>query len=171
METYIGYLFSRFHHLLGFERVLEFRSRFPDVIALRDGSKIRIELESKLSNISSHFVRFRVMKPYCRPLRVGKDVVIYNRGPVSLGWAEERRIHDPEENLFWTELPGAYEIRCKSLKLYVDVVICGNIDSPGVLKRLEEEGIEVIDLPSKLKELGVSWGGRVRSKMCAREKV
>lgn len=44
-EQGVVYLFSKYHEKLGFEKILHISTHFPDVIAVRDGKEIRVELE------------------------------------------------------------------------------------------------------------------------------
>jgi len=55
-EMGVFYLFSRCHEKIGIEKILKFSSnRFPDVIALRAGKTVKIELEYKLSGFLKHY--------------------------------------------------------------------------------------------------------------------
>ena len=55
-EQGVIYLFSRYHEKLGFEKIIQIGTRFPDVIAVRDNKHISIELEFRLSGVRSHYL-------------------------------------------------------------------------------------------------------------------
>lgn len=143
-EKQVEYLFARFHHLLGFEKVLKFGSSFPDVIALRNGVVTRVELESKLSHVAVHY----------------KVAVAYE----NLGQKFNRKevLDEEGDNLFIKEYKflgqRVEELRRKSLKPVLDVIVCWIIDfsEPTRNKILVDgyDSVEVIELKSKLEELG-----------------
>ncbi len=54
-EKQVEYLFARFHHLIGFEKILNVQSAFPDITALRNEVLIKIELEYQLAGIINHY--------------------------------------------------------------------------------------------------------------------
>lgn len=55
-EMGVFYLFSRYHKELGFEEIINITSYFPDIMALRDGKEVKIELEFLLSSFKSHYL-------------------------------------------------------------------------------------------------------------------
>lgn len=168
-ETHVQYLFARFHHLLGFEKILEFQDCFPDVIALRNNTVTSIELESKLTHVTVHYLvakahhnlgewfehRNGIWHLYAKPRfnsNLGKPMTL-NRFP------------DEGGNLYKKKYFAVEELRRKSLKPVIDVVVCWEINYAKELRKKilakgvwhKDQGIEVIELKSKLEELNVDW--------------
>ena len=54
-ETHLIWLFTLYHKDYGFSDILNIGTFFPDVIAIRDGKKLKIEFEYKLSGFFSHY--------------------------------------------------------------------------------------------------------------------
>lgn len=150
-EKQVEYLFARFHHLLGFEEVINVQSGFPDITALRNGEKVSIELEFRLCSLGIHYLvddawfnaheRFEILNgKYCKKRDTG--ITSYNE--------------DDIDNLYVTTHLRCQRLLRRSLKPVIDIVICWSA-SPFYRKKIEGEDIEVIELKSRLKELGVSW--------------
>ncbi|GAG31960.1 unnamed protein product, partial [marine sediment metagenome] len=53
-EMGVVMLFSRVHERLGFDRILQIRTKFPDVIASKEGKTVYIELEYASSGFMHH---------------------------------------------------------------------------------------------------------------------
>jgi len=52
-------LFGRFYDILGFERITNIRTAFPDAFAIIRDQKVSIEFEFKLSSVRSHFTQIQ----------------------------------------------------------------------------------------------------------------
>jgi len=157
-EKDVEYLFCRFHPQLGFEKVLSYDSWFPDVIALRDGIETRIELEYFLSRIWGHYIEWELR------WRVGYFTQIEGVWKLFIkdlfGYDEyylDREFQNPD-NLF-LESSNASRLMRKSLRPYLDVIICWKIGNIPLIMRKDPylDDIEIIELSSKLKELNRSW--------------
>jgi len=159
-EKWVEYLFARFHHLLGFEKVLEWRIYFPDVVALRNGKRTRIELESSLEHIINHYYVFgtsdyRHHWSKGEWIREGtKWVWKYKRKPMYIIDDGTDEINDPTNNIYLDR--GTLKYR--SIKPFVDVIVCWDAHKTwSIYKKLQDEGIEIIILKEVLPKLGVTW--------------
>jgi len=54
-ELGVLYLFARNHRKLGFEKIVKITGEFPDIIAIRNGKLVKIELEYKISRFLRHY--------------------------------------------------------------------------------------------------------------------
>lgn len=98
-EQGVVYLFSKYHEKLGFEKILRIGTRFPDVIAMRDGKSVSIELEYKLGGLITHYLyeklqtfRYRIRDPSGNPITVDLTWVYDNNikawRPTPIPWTE-----------------------------------------------------------------------------------
>jgi len=168
-EKDVEYLFARFHHLLGFEKVLVFQEWFPDVTAVRNGVEVKIELEYILSRINHHYYVHGTSNPGGFEKKDGRWYRIVAHSDLSqllLNYPEPGKIKrykgyekiaypDQEDNLYLS----AGQLRRKSLKPIIDVIVCWEIDHYPLTLREDpdRQEIDVIELKSTLDELGVSW--------------
>lgn len=168
-EKWIEYLFSRYHHLLGFEKVLVFQKWFPDVTALRSGVETKIELELLLSRINHHYYVMGTSNPGGFELKDGRwmrVVAIPDMSNALLNYPNPEKIEyykgyrsiiypDQEDNLYIK----SGHLRRKSLKPVIDVIVCWAIDHYPLSLREDSKRheIEIIELKSRLTELGLSW--------------
>lgn len=53
-EAWVVYLFSKFHEQLGFEKITQIQSIFPDCTALKQGKEVSIEFETLSSHLGNH---------------------------------------------------------------------------------------------------------------------
>lgn len=153
-EKGVEYLFIRHHHLLGFEKIIEFNASFPDVMALRDGKNVSIELEFSASGLGTHY-KIRGSCVYHREdwrklVHKENKWYIVESGNLGNWWDDE------DGNLELVEAKTHSYLRRKSLNYWIDAVVCWKA-TEFMKSRLEEEGIEVISLEDRLAELGVSW--------------
>ncbi len=158
-EPHVLYLFSRYHELLGFEDIVNVQTAFPDITAIRDGKPVRIELEFIAGRIAIHYPiqGSTVYQRYGERLehKAGKWHKI---APCLLVKGAERVFHswdDEGGNLYVRRGPYASTLIRKSLKPHIDIVICWTA-CESRRSSLEKEGIEVIELKSKLVELGIT---------------
>ncbi len=152
-ESGVLYLFSRYHELLGFEDIIKIQTAFPDVYAIRKGSHVTIELEFKASRIATHYdIRgstvYHNRKEYLEHNDKWWEKVI--------PWSSRVRFDDERGNLY-VERRGksVSSLKRRSLKSCINGVICWTASEKWRTK-LEAEGIEVIELKSRLPELGIS---------------
>jgi len=167
-EKWVEYLFSRFHHLLGFEKVIKFQSAFPDVTALKKGREVRIELESNLSGVKAHYY---IDKPNSNGfeevnghwMRVS---IVGDHSQALLNYPNpgKKEHHKEYESMIYPDqndnvYVARKSLRRKSLAPLIDIIVCWKIDKyPLQLKKDPNlEDIEVIELRSRLRKLGVSW--------------
>lgn len=115
-EQGVAYLFSRYHEKLGFEKIIKIGTHFPDVIATRNGEKVRIELEFLLSGVRSHYLarvlqdkKYRVLDP------------TGNEHTITLTWVYDKNIKSwrptPKS---WNNCPEKIEEFFKSIRLNVN---------------------------------------------------
>ena len=153
-EQGVIYLFSRYHEELGFEKILRIGTHFPDVIAVKDGAQIRIELEFLLSELLSHYI-FKTANPNT------EKWVQEHEDEDRVSWRLWRiqTVHpDTEDDTTWIKSSGSVSISkeivknieewdgaliWKSLKPSCDVVICWEVDC-----EIDDPEIEVIELKS-----------------------
>jgi len=153
-EKHIEYLFARFHHLLGFERVLDFRNWFPDVIALRNGKITRVELEYNLMSAKTHYYiyprdQFGMRGKITRIEHRDGYWIVYRREPL-MGKEEILcKINDEGGNVY----RDGWSFKRRSLKPVVDVIVYW-YKGEG---RWHDYSVELINLQERLKELGVTW--------------
>jgi hypothetical protein len=55
-EPWVVYLFSKFHEQLGFTKIVDIQSSFPDCTALKDNKEVTIEFESKSGHLQTHLI-------------------------------------------------------------------------------------------------------------------
>ena len=179
-EAGVMYLFSRYHEEIGFEKILKFNTTtgFPDIIALRDGKEVRIELEHTLGKIRVHYERIqsnnfgwtwdednRLFREKDRsiPKRVyewflenlSKDKIDYRvqQFVISRDNLSDNAysfVSDPFKEL---KLGARNNLVYKSIKKWVDVIICWEIGS----YRLKDN-LEVIELKNKLIQTKIKEG-------------
>lgn len=164
-ETRVAYLFARFHHRLGFEKVLSISGGFPDMLALRDEKGVRIELEFSASGLRTHYtIRGSEVRHYEKEWMklIHKGDKWYKVTDYSHEgkWGEDCSWGmwwgDENGNLELVEDKNGSHLKRKSLNYWIDAVVCWKATE--VMKdRLEGEGIEVVVLKDRLAELGVSW--------------
>jgi len=158
-EQGVIYLFSRYHEKLGFERILHMGTRFPDATAIRNGKKVRIELEFLLSGLLSHYI-FKDANPHTQkwikekqdknkvywrlcgrqssdPTSQHYNTWIKHTGGVAVNKEISKNIEAQHGALIW-----------KSLKPFCDVVICWEADCV-----IDDPEIEVIELKTILHKL------------------
>lgn len=159
VEEWTEYLFYRYHHLLGFEKILEITGRFPDVIALRNGEVTRVELESFLEHVKVHYYVFGISDRE-HPDYAGRWVREGSRWVWK--WKDPGRSTHPKYDV--VEDPGNYvylengRLKRKTLKPFVDVVVClFGYRHWEAYRRLTFEGVEVIFLSEVLPEMGIDW--------------
>jgi len=118
-EMGVFYLFSRYHEKLGIEKILKFNlNKFPDVIALKAGKTVKIEIEYKLRGFLRHYILANVQGYYSgwRWKKKGNSWFAWHP---KHGYDPEC-IPDPKNELF----SDGMELKFKSLKGYVDIIIC-----------------------------------------------
>lgn len=158
-EPHVFYLFSRYHELLGFEEVVNVQTAFPDIIAIREGKIVRIELEYIARRLAIHYqIRESVMyHKYGERFehkagkwhKISPHHEIKGMEIIRMSWDDERG------NLYVRKGAYASSLRRKSLKPLIDIVICWTA-CESQRNSLEAEGIEVIELKSRLIELGIT---------------
>lgn len=94
-EMGVFYLFSKYHKELEFEEILSFQ-KFPDVIALRDGIPVRIELEYKASRFHHHFKGHRRATPWVSYLP-GKRIFKEDPVDIVICWRKDKPLEYPVE--------------------------------------------------------------------------
>lgn len=89
-ETHLLWMFILYHKEFGFEKIIDVRSHFPDIIAIRNNETVRIELEYKLSNLIYHYYDdyFRLIKPI-KSLKDKCDIIFC--------WMKNVEIHEDIE--------------------------------------------------------------------------
>jgi len=160
-EKQVEYLFARFHHLLGFERVLNFQSEFPDVIAIKDREKKRIELEYEVGRIVVHYIFYKDAKYWPTfTFENGQWIIHYN------GKNEVFDCNGEEENLYVENWPPyckenyTYQfLKRKSIKPVLDTVVYWEGDYIPQCIKEDPRGdeLELINIREKLEELDQSW--------------
>jgi len=120
-EKGVEYLFSVHHKELGFEKIISFNS-FPDIVALRNGKIVKIELEYRLECFNKHYL---VAKQYSRYsnyiwIKIDKRWEAFNI--LTKKYLDIGRGHLDEKNIFTTNESG-YDLVYKTLKDKVDIVI------------------------------------------------
>lgn len=53
-EPWVVYFFSKFHEQLGFEKIINVQTSYPDCTALKESKEVSIEFESKSSHLQTH---------------------------------------------------------------------------------------------------------------------
>lgn len=158
-EIGVVYLFSRHHEELGFEKIIDITTRFPDITALREGKEVKIELEFLLSSFKSHYLyRQSTEEGYWKWDEENEKWRIFNPRKNSFVEVSEflLRLHDSALKMFAAssyrvlakgsrnefEVNGKGDLMYKTLKARCDCVICWEKDCE------IEDGIEVIELKS-----------------------
>jgi len=126
-EMEVLYLFLRNHERLGFERILKIQTKLPDIIALRNGKVVRIEVEYLTSRFYQHFE------------------IYTNVADKFAFWGLLKRHDLSDEEIREIERKEKQE-RCEQVMRSIDIVVCWRKD-----KELPK-GIEVIEL-SKYNDL------------------
>ena len=152
-EKHIEYLFARFHHLLGFERVLEFQNVFPDVIALRNGKVTRVELEYNLMSAKIHYYVFprRLLDYEAKVTRIEHEGTYWVVYYINC-WGREDvlcKIDDENGNVY----RDGDRLKRRRLGTAVDVIVYWRKGEG----RWYDDSVELINLQERLKELGVTW--------------
>jgi len=151
-EQGVVYLFSRYREKLGFEEIFHIGTRFPDVIAVRNGKHVSIELEYKLSGLLYHYIIKDVNNRHTQKWikeSEDKDRIYWRllhqnsqnnnewiKTADSVGFSKNivKNIEEQDGMIIW-----------KSLKPLCDIVICWEIDC-----ELDDPDIEIIELKSVL---------------------
>ncbi len=163
-EQGVFYLFSKHHRELGFEKIIDVGTQFPDVTALRNGNEVKVELEFLLSSFKGHYVykkttdkgywkwdeeneMWRIFNPNNnRFLDVSElELKLNDAGRKKLGFPSARVIVKDNAEKFSTNWKG--ELIYKTLKGEVDFIICWEKDCD------IEDDIEVIVLKDELARL------------------
>lgn len=163
-EQGVFYLFSTHHKELGFEKIIDIGTQFPDVTALREGNKVRVELEFLLSSFKGHYVykkatdegywkwdkeneMWRIFNPNNnRFLSVSElELKLTDTTRKKLGFPSAKVIVKDNAEKFSTNWKG--ELIYKTLKGEVDFIICWEKDCD------MEDDIEVIVLKDELTRL------------------
>ena len=128
----------------------------------------RIELESNITHVGGHYRVLNSFMDFYRysPERgmwkhIGKNWVFYDKEysddkALPEDWKITEKIDDEGENIYFDDVK--HELRRKSLKPIVDVIVCwvGKKTSEHY-KKLIDDNIEVIILSEVLPKLGIDW--------------
>lgn len=63
-ESFVLYLFSKFHEKLGFEKIILLQAAFPDCYAIKDGKKVSVEFEARSYSLRDHLLENRLSVQY-----------------------------------------------------------------------------------------------------------
>lgn len=165
-EAGVMYLFSRYHEELGFEKIIKFNTTtgFPDIVALRDGKKVRIELEHTLGKIRVHYEcikstnhewfwddGFSVFREKDRFIPEHVVELFLENAPknrIKHSLVHEEISNEPffivSDPLRQLKKGGKKNLVYKSIKQWCDIVVCWEIGS----YRMKDD-LEVIELKNK----------------------
>jgi len=144
-ECGVFYYFSKYHKLLGFEKIIKLTTQFPDVTAIRDAKKVRIELEYKLSSFRNHY---KVIDHgfWAHKFKWNEEKQLwwlYNQ--VDNKWADHCNYTIEDKEKYTVDVGG--NLSYKTLKDQCDCVICWITDTK------IEDNLEVINLREALEKL------------------
>ena len=152
-EAETVYMFSRYHERLGFEKIINIQTAFPDITALRDGKKVRIEMEFVLSRFKVHYKafdkgyngnEFRWNNEKNQWWAFDRNYNKWSCYSAGLGSYDLDRLKN--KDLFYVRNNG--HLYYKSLKDECDYVICWRVDTT------LDDDIKIIELQSVLKNDG-----------------
>ncbi|RPJ55699.1 MAG: hypothetical protein EHM12_11715 [Dehalococcoidia bacterium] len=116
-EKGVEYLFNLYHEELGFEEMVSF-NRFPDITAIRNGKKVKIELEYNLFTFLKHYHVDSFFNIWVEWLKIGDFWCICDRRTHEHVY--ENRKYEDKNNLYEVKYPY---LCYKTLKDKVDIVI------------------------------------------------
>lgn len=162
-EKLVVHLFMKYHKLLGFEEILKLQERFPDVTALKNGKKVRIEIESESRYAQyHHFVIPHRGRPWYHEGSIGEW--IYDKDLGMWGWYDKytvcgdwRHKHMKLDREGYTSDPDRMKkldyngrLIYKNLSYLIDYVVCWNVTSD-----LDDPYVKVICLRTELEKMGI----------------
>jgi len=148
-EIEVLYLFSKYHELLGFEKTLAVQSKFPDVVAVKNDKKVKIELEYNLGSLKAHMIILEVgSRSSNRGRIIEKDNKIYYKedysNPLEL-------LCDNKNSEYKVQNKGrTTRVMVNNLKTILDYVVCWKKNTAW------DPGIPIIELSEALPRLGIT---------------